>query len=171
MLSACGAQTTSDRDVSEVGANERRAPVHVSLARKESELSEPNTVNRIELRYRDASTPPRYHRSYTIVVTPEGVDASVDVYGKVIATARHALTNERWVQLTNDAGKLVPTVHHDSDGVTGGSSYVLGVVAGNSPREFSWRQDATPEAIGLTEFAREVERLVPNLAALLETPN
>src|SRR5690606_26718042 len=97
MLSACGAQTTSDRDVSEVGANERRAPVHVSLARKESELSEPNTVNRIELRYRDASTPPRYHRSYTIVVTPEGVDASVDVYGKVIATARHALTNERWV--------------------------------------------------------------------------
>lgn len=169
LLTAC-AQTTSDRDVTAVEVNERASPGQVILVSKENQLSHPSTISRVELRYRDASTPPQYHRSYTIMVTPDAVAVSVDVYGKVIAKGAHPLNADQWVQLTNDVAKLGPNTHQDREDATGGSGYTLGVVASEGTHAHAWGHDTTPMALRLTDVARQIEHLVPDLAELRQTP-
>ena len=47
-------------------------------------------------RYLDSSVPPEYHRSYTLLVTPERVYLSVDCYGKILLEDAFALKPDRY---------------------------------------------------------------------------
>lgn len=128
------------------------------------------TVTQIKLRYRDASTPPRHHRSYTLVVTREVIEVSIDVYGVVIAQEHNLVLEGEWLALAQSAGELECPVETDADGSTGGSSYTVELTAGAAHRTCTWLRERTPGSERLTAFAKRFERMVPNLAALIETP-
>lgn len=127
------------------------------------------TLTRVELRYLDASTPPEYHRSYTINVEAGKVNTTVDVYGDIIATDVTTVAASAWSKL----GQTVPSappIGEDGEAV-GGSSYSLKVWQGAEERDFTWSAH-TPDGAALKSvaaFAARVEALVPKLQQLKDT--
>jgi len=178
LCSACGAHTTSDR-AAQLAATGSAASQSATESRetrsrsKESSVPPNQTATQLRLRLRDASTPPQHHRSYTISVTPSTdeviVNVSVDVYGKVIASSRNAVSDEQWAQFSKDAAAL-SLVEDSDEATTGASAYTLDVTLRDGVRTATWTRDVTPNAQRLTEFARRVEQLVHDLPALLATP-
>lgn len=128
------------------------------------------TVKQIKLRYRDASTPPRHHRSYTIVATREELHVSIDVYGIIVAEERNLVSQADWQTLSRAVTELEWISETASDGNTGGSAYSLELTAGDEHCSCTWSRERTPGSERLTVFAKRLERLVPSLAALIETP-
>ncbi len=55
------------------------------FGKKDTTQQPNNNLNpTLTYRFRDASVPPEYHRSYTINVTPKNIEFSVDVYGTIL---------------------------------------------------------------------------------------
>ena len=44
-----------------------------------------NKITKIVYSYGDSSVPPKYHRSYTITATKDGIRIVVDSYGNILA--------------------------------------------------------------------------------------
>lgn len=55
---------------------------------------------RIEYRFTDASIPPEYHRSYTLVVTRQETRISVDSYGDLLFEGMVPTTTQAWQDLS-----------------------------------------------------------------------
>ena len=90
-------------------------------------------VTKIELRFRDSSVPPQYHRSYTITLTPTKARKVVDSYGDVISDEEAALDPKLFEKLVADLKKLgLKDVPPKSDGCTGGTSRSLTVYEGSN---------------------------------------
>ncbi len=90
-------------------------------------------VTKIELRFRDSSVPPQYHRSYTITLTPRKARKVVDSYGDVISDEEAALDPKLFEKLVADLKKLgLKDVPPKSDGCTGGTSRSLTVYEGSN---------------------------------------
>ena len=85
-------------------------------------------------RFRDASVPPQYHRSYTIKATPGQVYFSIDVYGEIILKDSLVLAKaayDSFATTINDLHiKKVKEV--ESKGCTGGTSDQLELYPGSS---------------------------------------
>jgi hypothetical protein len=76
--------------------------------------------------YQDASVPPDYHRSYTIILTNENYRFMVDSYGEIIKDTTIILTNQKErVQQALDAFKeyKIKNINNKSEdvGCTGGN--------------------------------------------------
>ncbi|MEM8534742.1 MAG: hypothetical protein AAGF95_28130 [Chloroflexota bacterium] len=57
---------------------------------------DPMSLQRIEYRFRDSSVPPEYHRSYTIIATPQEATIVVDSYGDILAEERYIITEQQF---------------------------------------------------------------------------
>ena len=51
-------------------------------------------VSKISYRFQDSSKPPRFHRSYTIVITAQSVSLTVDCYDEILAERNYAFNPE-----------------------------------------------------------------------------
>jgi hypothetical protein len=94
--------------------------------------SEDNYV--FKYRYRDASVPPEYHRSYTIRVTPERVYLSVDSYGTILLEDSFKLKPDRYQSFV--AGLLALDIRkrevRANDGCAGGTTDHLELFTGQA---------------------------------------
>lgn len=84
-------------------------------------------ITKVVYHFEDSSTPPAYHRSYTITVTAENIHTEVDVYGDVIATNDTEFTAEKFKSLLDDIkeANIEKKAQKDDDGCTGGTADYL----------------------------------------------
>jgi hypothetical protein len=88
-------------------------------------------IDKVELRFRDASVPPQYHRSYTITLQAGSIRKAVDSYGTPISSADAPLEKAELDKLLADLGKLgLKDGAGDLAGCTGGTGYTLRAFAG-----------------------------------------
>lgn len=78
-------------------------------------------------RYRDATTPPQYHRSYSILVTERQVKHTVDVYGDIIQKDSLALSPETFSSFVSaiNALQIEDSEKDNPDNCVGGSSQYI----------------------------------------------
>jgi hypothetical protein len=84
-------------------------------------------ISKVVYHFEDSSTPPKYHRSYTITITAENIHTEVDVYGDVIATKDAKFSDAKFKVLLDDikeAGIKKKGTKND-DGCTGGTGDYL----------------------------------------------
>jgi len=76
----------------------------------------------IEYRFTDASVPPEYHRSYTLMVTKEQTVISIDSYGDLLVRAEEPTTPEVWASLSQGYPALAALVPGPQGSCTGDTS-------------------------------------------------
>jgi hypothetical protein len=174
LLIACAAHDSAGENTrlaTEPGANPTAAHDAAAPRSEETTMNERLNLTGLTLRFTDASVPPEYHRSYTISAEPGKIDARVDSYGVVIAEHEAELTHSQWAHLTALARQLEPVPDAVAEQEqTGGTRYGLELEFDGETQRVEWTQDVTPHSDAATEFAHEVESLVPNLQALKARP-
>ncbi len=82
----------------------------------------------------DASVPPKYHRSYTIMVTPAKIYLTIDVYGEVVAEDSLVLTKTAYDSFATAINNLhIKNRKEDvQKGCTGGTTDRLALYTGSS---------------------------------------
>ena len=122
--------------------------------------------DRIELRFRDASVPPQYHRSYAITLTPASIEKVVTSYGDVLAKQTAVLpqvVDDRLARalVAGDAGSGAVK----DEGSTGGGRRSVRVMSGaTAVLEASSERCGGSESGPLVRangWIAEVERLAP----------
>lgn len=128
------------------------------------------TLTRVTLRFTDSSTPPEYHRSYTIDVEGGKATTKVDVYGDVIATDVTTVSESAWAKLQQSVPSTAPKRGQD-DEEAGSSSYVLKIWQGTQEHDITWTSltPTDPALKAAAAFAARIEALVPNLQKLKDT--
>ena len=84
-----------------------------------------SNTTQVEYRYGDSSLPPDYHRSYTIVITAEKMNISIDSYGKVLLTKEYPNNAANFQTLLGSLAQKGIKKHQDkkeSEACTGGTS-------------------------------------------------
>ena len=80
-------------------------------------------------KFRDASVPPPYHRSYTITLTQHSISKWVHSYGETVSLLERALTTPEFEQVQNQysISKIAPSVKPEQKGPqpTGGTGMEL----------------------------------------------
>ena len=77
----------------------------------------------VEYRFFDASVPPPFHRSYTLVVRPGEARVIVDSYGDVLHDERLVIDAADWDRCALAAGALAGLADGEfDDGFTGGTA-------------------------------------------------
>lgn len=93
-------------------------------------------IDEIVFRFHDASVPPQYHRSYTIVATAKSIRKTVDSYGDVISDESAALTRAEFdalvAALKTHTIKVVPDAAA-SLGCSGGTARSLKLLHQGAP--------------------------------------
>lgn len=84
--------------------------------------SQAGEVGTITYRYGDSSVPPKYHRSYTLTVTPKSASIVVDSYGEVLATDETAITESEWDAILTAYRAVPATASQSPAGCAGGTS-------------------------------------------------
>lgn len=99
-----------------------------------SAAAKPGEIDRIELRFQDASVPPPHHRSYTITLTPTRVRRVVDSYGDVLSDDAETLASGEFAGFVKSLQKLglKSGTGKGGDGCTGGTSRSLVAFAGSA---------------------------------------
>lgn len=130
--------------------------------------------SQVELRFVDASVPPEYHRSYTIIAAADSASVKVDVYGTVIASDSTKPSAEAWRTIVEAATRLPETQSADDADVSGQSSHELTLSYPTGKlRSFTWtsRSDTpTPAIEQALALTKRIEALFPNLEQLEQTP-
>jgi hypothetical protein len=54
------------------------------------------TTSKIVYNFHDSSVPPKYHRSYEIIMTPDSVGIVVDSYGDILHEKQYPLSSEEF---------------------------------------------------------------------------
>lgn len=169
---ACGAHDSADGGSRLMDGSNLQQPGKgaASASTQEDRPMAEEELRRAKLRFEDASVPPEYHRSYTITLDARGVDATVDVYGKVIASAHHTLGAAQWARLVEEA-RALPTALEEGPKteVTGATQYSLELAGADRTLTIEWIEDATEGSQTATDVAHQVEALVPDLEALKAT--
>lgn len=58
----------------------------------------PKNIDKIEYRFRDASVPPEYHRSYSWIITETSIRYISDSYGTILKDTMQQISLEKWEQ-------------------------------------------------------------------------
>ena len=80
-------------------------------------------IAKVVYHYEDSSTPPRYHRSYTITITADNIHTEVDVYGDILATNDAKFSKDKFDSLLKDIKEvnIKKKAKKEDDGCTGGT--------------------------------------------------
>lgn len=82
------------------------------------------SISRIEYRFRDSSVPPKYHRSYTILVNKKEISAKVDSYGEVLGETSETLASGKFKDILQllKVYQIENRKAKNDDGCTGGTT-------------------------------------------------
>lgn len=134
-------------------------------------------ITSVKYWYMGSSTPPRFHRSYVIVLTPTSVKMTVDSYGKVLAEKEDAITGVQFKKLVEVIQKnhLAKSDETDSKGCAGGTQE--GITLLKEQQEiFSANvyhcggKDFGDLKGDLEAVLQEMRKLIPEFEQLLATP-
>jgi hypothetical protein len=129
-----------------------------------------NNMDKAVYRFRDSSTPPKYHRSYTVTVTEENVHTTVDVYGTILADTTHATPPGKFEELQKAASSLESPKEKDTPGATGTKGYSISLYKGNE-RYYYLYWDSLQEVKPASEkYANLIKSASPDLGELLFSP-
>ena len=85
----------------------------------------PKNIDKIEYRFRDASVPPEYHRSYSWIITETSIRYISDSYGTILKDTMQQISLEKWEQCKTaflTCGIKNKKVVEQEKGCTGGTS-------------------------------------------------
>jgi murein DD-endopeptidase MepM/ murein hydrolase activator NlpD len=68
------------------------------LIDKNEKNSIPKNFNKIEFHFQDASVPPKYHRSYSWIITDSNIRYVLDSYGTILKDTTQQISLEKWEQ-------------------------------------------------------------------------
>lgn len=86
----------------------------------------------ITYHFNDASVPPPYHRSETLVVTKDTSTLTIDSYGDVLATKTVDTPPDVWALLGASTGELTSApAPQDATGCTGGTGREVQIASGS----------------------------------------
>ena len=91
---------------------------------------DPETVT-LEYRFNDASVPPEFHRSYTLMAEAASAHLVVDSYGDVLHDVTEPVDEELWQSVLDAAATMSNVTGDTSDGCAGGTSEELRVFDGD----------------------------------------
>ncbi len=127
--------------------------------------------DRIQYHFQDSSVPPKYHRSFTIII--EGLDCNVTMqsYSKILAETNFQITEDRPTLLKELAGKLESEGKYITKGMSGTKTRSIELyLEGNLAYQLVWDSKYDKIKEGTNEFVEAVKQTVPNLSELLNTP-
>lgn len=125
--------------------------------------------------FRDATTPPQYHRSYDIIVTAQQVKFSIMVYGDVLVKDSLPLTKQAFETFASsiNALQISNSTADNPDNCVGGSSQYISFY----PRTDKWVKASTYNCGGKEENSNDKKvnaaaalfsSLVPDLGKRIE---
>ena len=132
-------------------------------------------IEKIIYQYGDASVPPRYHRSYTISLTPDSVEIVVDSYGSIISEKKYSVTESKFekivVSLNNN--EIKNCQKKENKGCTGGTSEHISYFSSTeelfSGYVYHCGGDNYGDLCGNTKnFGNEMRKLIVDLDSLLK---
>ncbi len=126
-------------------------------------------IDRIEYRFTDSSTPPRYHRSYNIVVSTEKIDFSVDVYGTVLVDTTFSFNKEKFNILKEKISLLEELGEKISKGATGTKGRDISLHEGSEKIYQLYWDSLNKVSDGTNEFVKSIKDLIPDLGGFLNT--
>jgi len=86
----------------------------------------------IEFRFTDASVPPEYHRSYTLITTRDETSISIDSYGDLLYEATVPTTSDVWESLSANYPSIAELSSPPEGSCTGDTSSSIEVTANGS---------------------------------------
>ncbi len=129
-------------------------------------------IDQVTYRFTDSSVPPRFHRSYGIVVTAQAVRITVDSYGDILAQQEWPSSAEQF--------QTVLTVLNEARIRQGEKSMEPGCTGGTSDRIIAHRQgesifdayryncggDSGPMEGDIATVKKHLQGLIPNFSSL-----
>jgi len=99
----------------------------VNMVQKRQSHMKQRTVDQIIYHYRDASVPPRYHRSYEISASPGRVKITIDIYGEILAEKTYTLSDQQYGNVVDSLNKIEigKAELTEDNGCTGGTSETI----------------------------------------------
>ncbi|WP_299459774.1 hypothetical protein [uncultured Microscilla sp.] len=130
---------------------------------------QPPKFDKLVLRYQDSSVPPKYHRSYTITVSPEQSIVVVDVYGKSLANKTYQLKASTFGKIKALSEEIQAPDNHNEQ-ANGGVSQALQLMNGERVvYHLLWDNNKKLKP-ATSDLVKAVKILVPDLDRLLKTP-
>ncbi len=128
-----------------------------------------NEISTIEYRFSDSSTPPQYHRSFTITVDSNQAHLTVDVYGTILADSIYTINNEKFNELKLLALSLESAKTKTSDGATGTKHYRIELLNKNKESIYLIYWDSLNKVQENTyQFIEQIKALIPDLREQLD---
>lgn len=134
-------------------------------------------ADQVIYRFQDSSVPPRYHRSYSIVITAETITVTVDCYGDILAQQNIASSVEQFQavlalldQANIHVGETEPT-----RAMPGGRSDRISTSCQGRLRfdgyHYRGGGDANPLQGDVAAVKAHLRQLIPNFSDLLRASN
>jgi hypothetical protein len=126
-------------------------------------------IQSVTYQFDDASVAPEYQRNYTITVTANSIHATVDSYGRVLASSEDATTKEKFKEIRQLAADIFNRYSGKSESCDGGKAWVVSIsdTLGNI-RQLTWDCISPPQKVD--DLRTKITEMVPELVKMLETP-
>ena len=132
-------------------------------------------LDQVTYRFTDSSVPPRYHRSYSIVVTAQAITVTVDSYGDIVAEkslpSSAAQLQAAWLLL--DEARIHPGRQDNSPRCTGGTSdRITGAYQGEtrfSAYRYNCGGESGPMQGDIAAVKAYFQGLIPDFDQLIRT--
>ena len=129
-------------------------------------------VDQVTYRFTDSSVPPRYHRSYSIIVTAQTVSITVDSYGDILAQQEWPSSAEQFqavLAVLNEA-RIREGQKSMKPGCTGGTSdrittYHQGESIFDASR-YNCGGESGPMEGDIATVKKHLQGLIPNFSSL-----
>jgi len=128
---------------------------------------EKSEMDQIIYRFSDSSTPPRYHRSYTISITPKEVKCTVNSYGTELANETYPFDENRFKALVDQTSMLGGPINKVARGATGTKGYGFSLMKGGKEFYKTYWDSMQDVSKGKRAFIELVKAQIPNLSDLL----
>ncbi|MCB9032388.1 MAG: hypothetical protein H6553_00965 [Chitinophagales bacterium] len=127
-------------------------------------------IDKVEYRYDDSSIPPEYHRSYIISVTSNKAQIVIDVYGDIILDTNFVIDTNQFTTLVTAAKQLERAKSRIRKNVDGASYKGIRLYYQDEVIYNLYWDKAKKMEPYTTQFAEQIQALIPNLKELLDTP-
>lgn len=123
-------------------------------------------IDKIVYRFKDSSTPPRFHRSYKITVTENEARVRVDVYGTELANEIYPIDSDAFKDLIASTENLDAAGKYIAAGATGTKGNTISLY-GKEGKFYELHWDSLNKVgQGSLDFIAKLKELVPQLSEL-----
>ncbi len=131
-------------------------------------------ADQVTYRFTDSSVPPRYHRSYSIVVTAQTVSLTVDSYGDIIAQKKRPSSPEQLQILLAllDEAQIRKGRKSKELGCTGGTGDRISTHQAGDPifdaYSYNCKDESGPLQGDIAIVKKHLQNLIPEFASLIQ---